>query len=163
MKQSVVLIEIEGGMVQTYSTQDVVVAIHDRDTEGNPLGEKDRKANEKSFKALRGKLSASNDTDANGALEALNSPAPIDWEKESDRMNHLREKAIAYLKSCFKEDLPGFEIDFEPVTECEWCMIDMCNEDGVLTVYGKNEYNVAENIDLPSLVAICDAVQKAIK
>lgn len=99
MKNPIVLIEINGGFATAYASEGVCVSIHDRDTDGNDLGEKHRKANEKSFKALVKRLSPTDGVDPNEALEALESPAPTDWAEEVARLGEMRKKAIGYLTS----------------------------------------------------------------
>ena len=90
-------------VISLRSTQGIVIAVHDRDTEGNDEGEKTRKKNERAFKKLKKALPIAYGESPNYALEALeSSPAPTDWGKTLQNLNETREKAIAYLAETMK-------------------------------------------------------------
>jgi hypothetical protein len=106
MRNPIVLIEIQGGFATAYRSEGVTVSIHDRDTEGNDLGEKHRKANEKSFKALSRQLVRTDGVEPNEALEVFMNPAPdpeTDWAAEIDNIRLLSEKAKTWLSALCKE------------------------------------------------------------
>ena len=105
MEKQIVLIEIEGGMVISLrSTQGIVVAVHDRDTEGNDEGEKTRKKNEKASKKLKKALPIAYGESPNYALEVLeSSPTPTDWAVEATRIGEMQDSAKQYMIEAARE------------------------------------------------------------
>ena len=103
MTTPIVLIEISNGFVEVYADKNILVAIHDRDTEGNDLGRIDRENNETAFVKLTEKLDGHSATGANEALEVFESRITTDWGKEAARLAEMQGKAIAYLTEKAKE------------------------------------------------------------
>lgn len=103
MERNVVLIEIEGGRVTAYAPAGTLVALHDRDNEGDYKGFLYTKDNEAAFQTLSRRLGETDYDSPNYVLEVLDSPPFIDWGKEAARMAQMREKAIAYITEEVKQ------------------------------------------------------------
>ena len=105
MKNPIVLIHVrQGFVVPLVNDPSIVVCIHDEDTEDNQAYI-DLMAEFPAFNRLTKSktFEVANEVTPTAVESLLESPAPIDWEEESNRMNSLREKAVSFIESLMPE------------------------------------------------------------
>lgn len=100
MKKEFVLIYVSGGIAHVHNSSSTPVAVLDMDVQWDTheqelIHEQEQAA----YDRLCGQLGEETpELSMTGLEQALSSPAPVDWEAESDRYVQNRDKAIAFIE-----------------------------------------------------------------
>lgn len=99
MKKEFVLIYVSGGIAHVHNSSSTPVAVLDMDVQWDTheqelIHEQEQAA----YDRLCGQLGEETpELSMTGLEQALSSPAPVDWAKELERLEDLRNRAIRYI------------------------------------------------------------------